>query len=50
MTFSISENEKREISPAVNFTDILGAGLLYKSMLFADFMCLQFGFVMFWEK
>jgi hypothetical protein len=33
----------------VNFTNILQAAFLYESFC-AAFMCLQFGFVIFWQK
>jgi hypothetical protein len=33
----------------VNFTNILRAAFLYKSFL-RGFICLQFGFVIFWRK
>jgi len=37
------------VRPGVNFTNILRAAFSYESFCDA-FMCLQFGFVIFWRK
>jgi hypothetical protein len=38
-----------KLTNGVNFTNILRAAFSYESF-YADFMCLQFGFVIFWQK
>jgi hypothetical protein len=47
--FSLMEVAKQIWKPGVNFTNILRAAFSYKSFLHS-FMCLQFGFVIFWQK
>jgi hypothetical protein len=42
-------NRLAVLPPGVNFTNILQAAFLYK-VFCAAFMCLQFGFVIFWQK